>query len=89
MSPLRRPLTAVTGLFTTLTTMALLASAASAQVLPPDAPHGRSTPAPAPVSGGFPLWTVLLSVVVAFALILAGLAVNVRLRLAQPQLADA
>ena len=89
MSPLRRTLTALTGLLTALTTMALLASAASAQVLPPEPSHARSTPTPAPVSSGFPLWTVLLTVIVAFALILAGLAFTVRLRHAQPQPADA
>ena len=89
MFPLRRTLIAVTGLLATLTTTVLLASAASAQVLPPDLPYRRSTPTPAPVSGGFPVWAVVLTVVVTFALILGGLAFNVRLRLALPRPADA
>ena len=89
MSPLRRTLTALTALLTALTTAVLLASAASAQVLPPDLPHARSTPTPAPASGGFPLWAVLLSTVAAVALVLAGVVLTVRLRRhSQPQPAN-
>lgn len=85
MSPLRRTLTTVTGLLATLTAMALLASAAYAQVSPTDHTYARSNPDSRTGHRWFPAVGLVLTVVAASALILTGAAHNARLHHAQPQ----